>query len=200
MANKPKKSCFIIFILFVFLIVLALALSQWTTSLPKLDLGGFSSKELFKAGQQKAKEGDLKTAQKYILAALDKDSTNITYLGELATVKYKLEDYQGALKEYDKILKTGDYNGFALNGMANIYRDQADKSKDTSQIAQYTKKAYETYQQGIKDDPKYIALYSNYAIMLISADKKSEAKKIVEQGIVATGAPELKQLLKTIQN
>lgn len=202
MKKLKNKSClivFIIFILLIFFIFLILVLSQWQAGSPKLNLSKFSSSELFKAGQQKVKEGDLKSASKFVEAALEKDSTNVSYLGELATIRYKMADYDGAISEYQKILNTGDYNGFALNGIANIYRDISEKTEDRKQKTEYRNKAIKTYQEGIEKDGQYIALYQNYAILLISNDQPEEAKKVLQEGVQATDNQKLKDTLATIR-
>lgn len=199
MTTKTKKIFIIFFIFLTFFILLIIGFSRWQIGLPKLNLAKFSPNELFQAGQQEVKEGNLRAARTFVEAALEKDAANVSYLGELATIKYKMTDYQGAISEYQKILNSGNYDGFALNGIANIYRDISDKTENGRQKTAYRDKAIKTYQQGIKKDGQYIALYSNYAILLISNDQFDSAKKILQQGIKATDDQKLKDALTNIR-
>lgn len=172
-----------IFIFLIIIIVLVLGGIYYASTLlqgSKLGLTKFSSEELFKAGQQRAKLGDYQEAKKYLELALEKSGQNITYLGELAVVKYKMGDYQGAIEEYKKIYEIGEAKGFALNGIANVYRDQ--KKFDL---------AKKSYEQGINEDGLYIALYQNFALMLVDQNQLDSAKKVLKQGIEKTGSQEL---------
>lgn len=200
MSNKRHKSCYILSIIFILLIAAtALIFSQWQTDRPLMNLSKFSSAELFKAAEQKVKEGDYKEAQKYINVALEKDARNVSYLGESAIIRYRLGDYQGAIAEYQKILDQGSYLGFALNGMANVYRDQSEKTEDGKQKMEYRDKAAETYQKAIDKDANYIASYQNYAIMLSAQGDNAKAIEILESGTKATDSPELKATLERIR-
>lgn len=190
-----KKTFFPIFTLFIFLIILTLFFIASRYRYPG-KLTNFSAQELYKAGQQKIKEGNFTEAKKMVEAALDKAPGNVSYLGELAAIKYKMNDYQGALAEYYKILATGRYPGFAFNGIGNIYRDIANQTEDGKQKTENLEKAIEAYQNGIRRDGQYIALYQNYGLMLVSQGKTAEARKILEQGIAKTGSRELEETLK----
>ena len=181
----------IIFILFIIFSLLILAGAYYVSQLPQGDrfnLANFSPQELYQAGQQKVKEGDFKEAKKYIEAALDKTPGNVTYLGELAAIKYKMEDYAGAISEYQKIYVAGENKGFALNGLGNIYRDQ-------EKFAQ----AKKNYEQGLAEDSQYIALYQNYALMLVDQNQLEKAKEILKQGMAKTGSQELTATLGNLE-
>jgi tetratricopeptide (TPR) repeat protein len=148
----------------------------------------YSGQQLYGSAVQQIEKGDYTEAESDLEKALLKED-DATYRNQLAVVKYRLGKYDEAVQQYQKLIDTHQDEAFAWNGMGNAYRDWA--AQDAGQAADRLAKASNAYRQAILADKGYTAAYSNLALLLSTAGKKTEALQVLDQGIAATGGADL---------
>jgi tetratricopeptide (TPR) repeat protein len=155
----------------------------------------YDSQQLYSRGVEQVDKGDYPSAESYIEESLLKQDDN-SYRSQLAVVKYRLKKYSEAIDQYQKLIAAGKDVSFAWNGVGNAYRDWA--ATDTSQQAAREASAIDAYQKAITLNPQYVAAYSNLALLYQSQGNLSEAAKVLDAGVAATGRTELSDMKKNI--
>ncbi len=178
---------------FIILVIVIVAFSRslYFFSVKKNSIKKTQIEKNFQEGKKLLSEGQFELAEKFLEKAVkteSKNTKNTNYFQNLAVAKYNLKDYQGAIKNYEKIIKINSEDAFSYNGLGNIYRDLGRK-----EIAK------ENYKKAIEVDPRFTVAYSNLALLLDEENKKEEAIKILEEGIKANPESEgLKGVLKIL--
>ncbi len=179
------------FIILVIIIVIIVTFSRslYFFSVKRNSIKKTQIEKNFQEGKKLLSEGQFELAEKLLKKAVKAKPENINYLQNLAIAKYNLKDYQGAIRNYERIIKINSKDAFSYNGLGNIYRDLGQK-----EIAK------ENYKKAIKVDPRFTVAYSNLALLLDEEGKKEEAVKILEEGIKANPESEgLKGVLKILK-
>ncbi|MCC2631346.1 MAG: Tetratricopeptide 1 repeat-containing protein [Patescibacteria group bacterium] len=193
--NTPKLVALLLGAILTLLVIGLVVILLFLKVDPKTLLGTkspqYSSQELSSQAAAHLEKGEYGVAESYLEQALLKEN-DATYRSNLAVVKYRLKKYEQAVAEYQRLIDQKHEVAFAWNGMGNAYRDWA--SEDLG-ATDKRKKAEEAYRNSFKANPQYVAAYSNLSLLLFSEGRTEEARKITEQGIGATNAAELKELL-----
>jgi tetratricopeptide (TPR) repeat protein len=162
---KPRK----IILIFFVMLLLAVSFLIWRKFSPSSNTAG-----PLQSGFNNLEQGNFDKASENFQKAVEADQNDTRALDSLALSQYNQKQYAEALENIDKSLAINSENYLAYNNKGNIYRDQKDFAR-----------AEENYRKAIELNPKYDASYSNLAIMLLDENKRDEAKKIVEAGLVA---------------
>lgn len=152
----------------------------------------YSSKQYYSQALDQIENGDYTEAEKYLESALKKEDDS-TYRNQLAVVKYHLKKYEESEKEYQILINNKKDLAFCYNGLGNVFRDWAEVEGIEDRDGKLTK-AEEYYRQSIEVDKKYIAAYSNLAILLSNQKRQDESLMILDQGIKETESTELSKM------
>lgn len=156
----------------------------------------YTAADLSQKAQDQLETGNYEQAELYLEQALQKED-DATYRASLAVVKYRLKKYDQAIEQYGHMIEIKKDEAFAYNGIGNAYRDWA--VKEPAHSMEYQEKAAGAYRDAIAADSQYVAAYSNLALLLYGQGKKEEAVRVANEGIIATGSPELAEIKIRLQ-
>ncbi len=162
---RPRK----IILVFFVMLLLAASFLIWRKFVSHSNTSG-----PLQSGLNNLEQGNFDKASENFQKAVEANENDARALDSLALSQYNQKKYSEALSNIDKSLAINSENYLAYNNKGNIYRDQKDFAR-----------AQENYRKAIELNPKYDASYSNLAIMLLDENKRDEAKKVIEAGLVA---------------
>ena len=157
------------------------------------DVPIYAATDLYNKALEQVEKEDYKAAEGYLEQALMKEEDS-TYRNKLAVVKYRLKKYPEAIEQYQKLIDQKKDVAFAWNGIGNAYRDWATQDN----FEQYREKSIAAYEEAIKADPRYVAAYSNLALLYINQNKPDETKRVLAEGIQVTKSLELISIQKSL--
>jgi len=201
-----KKAIIIVAILASIILILAYFLI-FQTNFVRKNKKEQEEIKIAQQGEDFLNSGNYQQAEKIFsqLATVHKD--NEDYQKNWALALYHLGKYESAEKIYRDILANKE-QAFAYNGLANVLRDRGiyesrqikDETESKLVKMRFWQEAAENYQSAIRIDPKFLVSYNNLAQLLADQGKKTEAIKMLEQGIRANpDSQELKEALNIIE-
>ncbi len=129
-----------------------------------------AAQEAFIDGLKSKMLEDLEDAMKLFTRSLKLDPTNHAAYYELASLYFRLGDYEQALKNIKSAVQLNDKNKWYLLLYAEML----------SYRGQYPEAA-EVYEKLLNQNPNEIELYFDWAFMLIKAEKLEDAIKVYDQ-------------------
>jgi len=118
--------------------------------------------------------GNDQQSEKFIKNAIQKDNKRAEAYGYQAKFDFERMNFNSALNNYKKAIKLANNKKVYLVKLANCYV-QLDKFK----------KAFELFDNAIKQDPTYAKAYTGKAMCLLKLGEYNEAEEVIEQAIVA---------------
>lgn len=156
----------------------------------------YTADQLAEQAKKAKEEGDLSTAEKSYEMAIKKE-TKLDYEVQLSLVKYRLKKYEEAINMFRSILPRSTEPAFIWNGIGNMYRDWA--YSESARRSERLIEAETAYRSSFGTDTRYLAAYSNLALMLEENREYDKAIKVAEIGLVATKSKELQVMLDRLK-